>query len=108
MLRQHDPLRESMERAFMGFQALRGVVVAPRVKCSVWRFNVVDDDGLCEDCEKYHGDVYELDDPADLLGMFEYGEFVDDDAFLPNVHPNCRCIIMKEEEVLFGEVSEGE
>jgi hypothetical protein len=33
---------------------------------------------------------------------------VDDDTFPPDVHPNRRCMIVKEEDVLFGEVSEGE
>lgn len=69
------------------------------MKYSAWRFVVVDDNKLCEGCTKHAGDFYELADPDDFYDMFEYGEWVNDDTFAPNVHPNCRCIIVKEEDV---------
>jgi uncharacterized protein with gpF-like domain len=93
---------EALE-AFRAFQAFQAAVVSPRVKYSVWRFIIVDDKRTCEECAEYDDDVYELEDPNDLYGMFPYGEFTDDDTFAPNAHPNCRCMIVKEEEVLFGE-----
>jgi hypothetical protein len=86
--------------AFNGFQAAQAAIVDPRVKYSVWRFVLVSDDKLCESCLQFQGDEYELEDPDDLLGMFEYGEFLDLETFAPNVHPNCRCLIVKVEDVL--------
>jgi uncharacterized protein with gpF-like domain len=86
-------------RAFHPCQAFRSAVADPRVKYSVWRFIIVDDKRLCAKCLRYDGDVYELEDPDDLYGMFPYGEWVDEDMFAPNVHPNCRCVIVKEEDV---------
>jgi uncharacterized protein with gpF-like domain len=96
LLRQADALE-----AFKAFVAFEAAVIAPRVKYSVWRFIPVLDDRTCESCIEYEDDVYELEDPDDLLGMFRYGEFTDDDTFAPNVHPNCRCMIVKEEDVLW-------
>jgi hypothetical protein len=34
--------------------------------------------------------------PNDLLEMFPYGEFVSDDMFMPNMHPHCKCTVVRE------------
>jgi len=94
---------QRLSDAFEAFQAFQAAIVDPRVKYSVWRFHVVSDTRLCDDCEKFGGDLYELADPDDLYGMFEYGEFLDVETFAPTVHPNCRCIVVKEEEVYYEE-----
>ena len=61
---------------------------------TTWAF-VVTGDKTCKECEKYKDDTYELEDPEDLLGMFDYGEWIDEDTFAPNIHPNCECTIIK-------------
>ena len=81
-------------------QALRIVKVfqaqttQPEPKVTTWAF-IVTGDKTCEECQKYKDDTYELEDPDDLLGMFDYGEWVDEDTFAPNIHPNCECIIVR-------------
>ena len=66
----------------------------PQPKPTTWAF-IVTGDKTCEECEKYKDDTYELDDANDLLGMFDYGEWIDEDTFAPNIHPNCECTIVK-------------
>ncbi len=61
---------------------------------TTWTF-IVTGDKTCEECQKYKDDTYELENPDDLLGMFDYGEWIDEDTFAPNIHPNCECTIIR-------------
>jgi hypothetical protein len=61
---------------------------------TTWAF-VVTGDKTCEECQKYKDDTYELENPDDLLGMFDYGEWIDEDTFAPNIHVNCECTIIR-------------
>ena len=79
-------------RAVKSFQA---AVVDPNIKFSTWRFYNSKNPNTCEKCEEYDGDEYELDDPDDLKDIFPWGEFVADDTFACNVHPNCGCFCVK-------------
>lgn len=63
------------------------------VKFSVWHWFTMFDAIVCEDCDYYKGDEYELEDPKDLELMFPYGYFEDEWTFRPMVHPNDRCKI---------------
>jgi hypothetical protein len=63
------------------------------VKFSVWHWFTMFDAKVCDDCDYYKGDEYELVDPNDLLLMFPYGYFEDEYTFRPIVHPNDRCKI---------------
>lgn len=48
---------------------------------------------VCDDCDFYKGDEYELEDPHDLEMMFPYGYFIDSFTYAPMIHPNDRCRI---------------
>ena len=63
------------------------------VQYSVWHWFTMFDAKVCELCDMYKGDEYELVDAHDLELMFPYGYFIDDYTFAPMVHPNDRCRI---------------
>ena len=69
-------------------RAVEAAVVNPNIKFSTWRFYNSKNPNTCLKCEDYDGDEYELEDPDDLLDIFPWGEFVADDTFACNVHPN--------------------
>ncbi len=48
---------------------------------------------VCDDCQSYYKDEYELEDPNDLLLMYPDGYFEDEFTFIPMIHPNDRCKI---------------
>ena len=81
--------------AVRAVRALEAAVVNPNIKFSTWRFHNSKNPNTCVKCEDYDGDEYELEDPDDLLSIFPYGEFVADDTFACNVHPNCGCFCVK-------------
>jgi hypothetical protein len=58
-----------------------------------WVFTSVDDNRLCEQCDEFRGESYELEDPGELEEAFPFGEQVDSATFACNIHPNCRCIM---------------
>jgi len=61
-----------------------------------WTFILVDDGKLCEQCDEFRGESYEVEDPSELEEAFPYGEVVDEETFACNVHKNCRCMVVKE------------
>lgn len=61
-----------------------------------WIFILVDDRKLCEQCDEFRGESYEVEDPSELEEAFPYGEALDEETFACNVHPNCRCMVVKE------------
>ena len=76
-------------------RAVEAAVVNPNIKFSTWRFYNSKNPNTCHKCETYDGDEYELEDPDDLQDIFPFGEFVADDTFACNVHPNCGCFCVK-------------
>jgi hypothetical protein len=76
-------------------RAVEAAVVNPNIKFSTWRFYNSKNPNTCLKCENYDGDEYELEDPDDLMSIFPWGEFVADDTFACNVHPNCGCFCVK-------------
>jgi hypothetical protein len=58
-----------------------------------WVFTLVDDRKLCESCDEFRGESYEIEDPSELEEAFPYGEQVDAATFACNIHPNCRCVV---------------
>ncbi len=81
--------------AVRAVRALEAAVVNPNIKFSTWRFYNSKNPNTRLKCEDYDGDEYELEDPDDLLSIFPWGEFVADDTFACNVHPNCGCFCVK-------------
>ena len=80
----------------------KAAIVNPAIRYTVWRYvteALAPSPNLCEDCDDRAGDTFELEDPDDLLDMFEYGEWLDDDTFSPNIHPNCHCLVVRQEDV---------
>ena len=88
--------------AFMIFKALQAAIVDPAVHYTVWRYvteGLKPSPNLCENCQDHNNDLYELEDPDDLLGMFPYGEWLDEDTFSVNLHPNCVCLVVRDHDV---------
>jgi hypothetical protein len=80
--------------AFRAFKAFEQTLAASR---SVWRYHTNPaSPNLCENCDDFDSEVYEVEYPNDLLEMFPYGEFVSDDMFMPNMHPHCKCTVVRE------------
>jgi hypothetical protein len=80
----------------------KAAVVKPAIRYTVWRYvteALAPSPNLCEDCDDRAGDTFELEDPDDLLDMFEYGEWLDEDTFAVNIHPNCHCLVVRQEDV---------
>lgn len=89
-------------RAFQAILALKAAVVNPAVKFTVWRYEIEalsPSPNICKVCHGLEGDFYELEDPDDLLDMFPYGEWLDDDNFAVNQHPYCRCMVVRDHDV---------
>jgi hypothetical protein len=81
--------------AVLAVKSFQAAGVDPNVKFSTWRFHNSQSPNTCVKCEDYDGDEYELEDQDDLLSIFPCGEFVADDTFACNVHPNCGCFCVK-------------
>lgn len=58
-----------------------------------WVFTSANDSKLCDQCDGFRGESYELEDPSELEEAFPYGEQVDSATFACNIHPNCRCVM---------------
>ena len=84
--------------AVIAVKSLQAAVVNPRIKFSNWLFVNSGNPNTCKKCNDYSGDIYELEDPDDLLEIFPYGVFVSDDTFACNVHPNCLCYCVKQSD----------
>jgi len=84
--------------AVRAVRAVEAAVVNPNIKFSTWRFYNSKNPNTCHKCENYDGDEYELEDPDDLQDIFPFGEFVADDTFACNVHPNCLCYCVKQSD----------
>lgn len=88
--------------AWASAHRFKAAVVNPAIRYSVWRYvteALAPSPNLCVDCEDRAGDTFELEDPDDLLDMFPYGEWLDDNTFSPNIHPNCHCLVVRQEDV---------
>jgi hypothetical protein len=62
-----------------------------------WIFILVDDGKLCEQCDEFRGEAYQIEDQSELEEAFPYGEQLDKETFSCNIHPNCRCIVERQE-----------
>ena len=83
----------------IGFKA---AVVNPAIRYTVWRYvteGLAPSPNLCRNCDDNKTDTYELKDPDELLDMFPWGEWLDDDTFAVNQHPNCRCLVVRDHDV---------
>jgi len=69
------------------------------VEYGLWRYIAVTDDRTCSACMMHHGKVFVTQDenkPDELFNLFPYGQLVSPTLFKPNVHPNCRCVIVRQ------------
>lgn len=58
----------------------------------LWHYMAVSDERRCELCDVNDG----VDMAGDVLrGKFEYLEIIDENMIYPNVHPNCRCMLIR-------------
>ncbi len=83
-------------------KALEAAVVKPGIRYTVWRYEIeglAPSPNLCFNCDDHQNDVFELVDPDDLLDMFPFGEWLDDDTFSVNLHPNCHCLVVRDQDV---------
>ena len=81
---------------------VKAAIVDLKIRYTVWRYEVEalsPSPNICKTCENRKDDYYELDDPDDLLDMFPYGEWLDEDTFAVNQHPYCRCIVTRDHDV---------
>ena len=93
---------EFLNAADLHQKALQAAVVKPGIRYTVWRYEtegLAPSPNLCHNCDDHQNDVYELEDPDDLLDMFPYGEWLDDDTFSVNLHPNCHCLVVRDHDV---------
>jgi len=94
-------LQEAFD-AFLHFKAFKAAIVNPAIKYTVWRFvteGLKPSPNLCNNCADHNGDLYELKDPDELQDKFPYGEWLDEDTFSVNLHPNCCCLIIRDHNV---------
>ena len=80
----------------------RAAVVNPAIRYTVWRYvteGLAPSPNLCHNCDDHQNDTYELKDPDELLDMFPWGEWLDDDTFAVNLHPNCHCLVVRDQNV---------
>ena len=93
---------ELLNATVLGVYGFRAAVVNPAIRNTVWRYVVeglAPSPNLCHNCNGHQNDSYELNDPDELLDMFPYGEWLDDDTFAVNLHPNCHCIVKRDYDV---------
>jgi hypothetical protein len=84
--------------AVMAVESFEAAVVDPNIKFSTWLFVNSGNVNTCEKCDEYSGDTYELEDPDDLLDIFPFGVWVDEDTFACNVHLNCVCYVVRQSD----------
>ena len=58
-----------------------------------FRYYAITDDRTCEACMKYDGDWFSWED---MVNTFPDLERISDATYLPHIHPNCRCQIIRE------------
>ena len=81
---------------------LRAAVVNPAIRYTVWRYvteGLKPSPNLCQNCQDHNNDLFELQDPDELSDMFSYGEWLDEDTFALNLHPNCACLVVRDHDV---------
>ncbi len=61
-------------------------------KYDLWFYLAISDDKTCWTCELLNGSVLM---GIDLRMLFPYNIIVDPDQILPQVHPNCRCTMLR-------------
>ena len=91
-----------LDAAALSVFCLKAAVVNPAIRYTVWRYEtegLAPSPNLCLNCDDHSSDLYELEDPDDLLDMFPWGEWLDDDSFAVNLHPNCHCLIVRDHDV---------
>lgn len=97
-------LSQSPQRSLIALALLDEAVVDPNIRYSVWQYYteaLAPSPNLCKICGPRNGDLYELEDPDDLLFIFPYGEWVDDDTFQVNQHPHCLCLVKRKKNVYY-------
>ena len=83
-------------------ESLEEAVVDRNINFTVWQYYtqaLAPSPNMCLLCDDRNGDLYELTDPEDLLTMFFYGEWLDDDTFAVNQHPHCLCLVKRKKDV---------
>ena len=98
---QDNDLQDALN-AFLAFKAFKAAVVNPAIRHTVWRYvteGLKPSPNLCQNCQDHNNDVYELQDPDELKDMFPYGEWLDEDTFAVNLHPNCVCLVVRDHDV---------
>jgi len=88
--------------AFLVLKALKAAVVNPAIRYTVWRYEtqaLAPSPNMCVECDGHSGEVFELSDPDDLLEKFTYGEWLDNDTFVVNIHPHCQCLVVRDRDV---------
>jgi hypothetical protein len=89
---------------FIFLELLQEAIVDPNINFTVWQYYtqaLAPSPNMCWLCGDRNGDLYELKDPDDLLNMFPYGEWVDEDTFAVNQHPHCLCVIKRKKNVYY-------
>jgi len=63
----------------------------------IWLFQEVVDERTCELCRRHaeHEDYHEDYHGDRLRGLFPYLEIMDYGTIRANVHPNCRCYLVR-------------
>ena len=59
----------------------------------IWLFQSVFDERRCDVCGMFE-DIEEINGGA-LRNMFPYHEILDENTIAANVHPNCRCYLVR-------------
>jgi hypothetical protein len=91
-----------LEASALAQVGLKAAVVKPGIRYTVWRYvteGLAPSPNLCHNCDNHQNDTYELTDPDELLDMFPWGEWLDDDTFAVNLHPNCHCIVKRDQDI---------
>ena len=93
---------ELLDAAILSVFSFKAAVVNPAIHYTVWRYEtegLAPSPNLCFNCDDLKGDLYELEDPDELLDMFPWGEWLDEDSFAVNLHPNCHCLVVRDYDV---------
>ena len=91
-----------LDTPFLAEVGLRAAVVNPAIRYTIWRYvteGLKPSPNLCQNCKDHKNAVYEMQDPDELSDMFPYGEWLDEDTFAVNLHPNCVCLVVRDQDV---------
>lgn len=97
----------SPQRNLLLLELFDEAIVDPTINYTVWKYYtqaLAPSPNMCIRCDNHNGDLYELKDPDDLLDMFPYGEWLDDDTFAANIHPHCMCLVKRHRDVYYKNV----